>query len=82
MIRGALIATAILSALLFPYPYTVLLTVIASVAFPPTGLLVGVLVDALYYTGTGLPLGLLMGLGASIFGFVVHRFVKARIMDA
>ena len=75
-------ALALLSAFLFPYPLTILLTLVASSLFPPIGLLIGVLVDALYYPGVGYPLGILMGIGASAFGLFVHRFAKARIMNA
>jgi hypothetical protein len=70
-----------LSLFFFPYPATLALSFLASLSFPLTALLVGVLSDALYFSAPHtLPLATLLGVLASAIAFFVRRFIKARII--
>jgi hypothetical protein len=82
--RAALaIVVACLAPLLFPVALASLLVLLAAVIVPPVGLLAGVIADALYYTpGVHLPYATFAGLLATGIGYVVHRFIKTRIMSA
>jgi hypothetical protein len=82
IVRLVLISSALLSVFWFPYPATLVLSFIASIAFPFLGLLVGILVDALFYTFPHIPVGTFYGIAVSIAAFLVRRFIKARIMTA
>lgn len=84
MIRAVLALGAFLSVFLFPYPLTALLSFVASLYLPGVALLVGILVDLLYYVPEAAPYGLpaasLFGLFLSLVALVVRRFVRARII--
>ena len=76
------ILLSVASVFLFPYPLTLVLSVIAGVFFPPMPLITGILVD-LYYHVPGaamLPWGVVWGLVLSLLAVGAHRFVKARII--
>ena len=81
MIRGVLFFAAVLSAFVFPWPFTALLALIASYFFAPSALIVGLLIEALYNPGH-LPLASILGLAASCFMYVVRRVAKTRIIGA
>lgn len=83
MIRVALVIGAFLSPFLFPYPFTLFLSFLASMTMPWVALLVGLLVDALFFTpqGGGIPLATILGGVASLGAIIVRRFIKARIMS-
>ncbi len=76
-------AAALLSPFMFPYPFTMLLSFVASLYFPPLGFLVGVLTDFLYYTPSAfpVPLATVLGIFISVGAFFMQRFLKARIMN-
>ncbi len=82
MMRFVLIALAVLSPFLFPYPVTLALSFVASLFYPPLALVVGILTDLLYYVPSvaPLPLAVLTGLALSIAAFFMQRFLKTRIM--
>lgn len=81
MIRAILVLAALLSPFLFPYPYTLLLSFIASLYVPPAALLSGIVTDLFYYVpAAGLPLGLIFGALLSVIALFVRRFIKARII--
>ncbi len=84
MIRIILIAAAFLSPFLFPYPATLILALVASLLLPPVGIMIGLLVDALYYTSgaSWLPVGILTGAVLTLLGILVRRFVKTRIIGS
>lgn len=88
MMRALFVLLAFLSLFLFPYPYTVLLSLIASLYLPFAALVVGVLADILYFSplppssgGLSLPVGTLLGALLSVLALFVRRFVKTRIID-
>lgn len=80
MVRIIVIGTAFLSVFFFPYAITSILSGIASLYFPPTAILVGVLTDLLYYMPPGIPSASLAGIALSGTAFLVRRFIKARII--
>ena len=82
ILRGVIILSAFLSAFLFPYPFTVLLSFGAALIFPPLGVVIGVLVDVLYFAPgvSAWPHAVLIGLLVSLIALVVRRFVRTRII--
>ncbi len=82
ILRSICIASAFFSPFFFPYPLTLLLSLIASAFVPWIAVVVGIMQDALFmipYEGR-IPTATLLGAGASVVALVVRRFVKARIM--
>jgi hypothetical protein len=82
VLRVICVSAALLSPFFFPYPLTLLLSLVASAFIPWIALVVGVMQDALFmipYEGR-IPTATLLGAGASVVALVVRRFVKARIM--
>ena len=79
-IRIALCILAVLSPFFFPWPYALVIGFVAALFFPPIALIVGVLIDALYFGGSGLPLFTLYGIIGAAMAYFVHQFVKTRIM--
>ncbi len=83
MYRLLAVVVAFASPLLFPAVLSFAFVFLAAIVVPPLGIVVGVFSDVLYYTpGSGLPLGIIIGTGSSLIAFVVHRFIKTRIMGA
>lgn len=84
MARAALVAAALLSPLLFPYPLTLVLSFLAGLAFPPVPFVAGIIADALYFTpgAAWFPAASAAGLALSVGAFFMQRFLKARIMAA
>lgn len=82
MIRILLTVIALIAPFLFPYPFTLVLSFAGALAFPVVGLLVGALVDLLYYVPhPGIyPLATFTGVFIFVAAFFVRRFVKARII--
>ncbi len=82
MIRIVLSVAALLSPFLFPYPATLLLSIAASLLFPPIGLLAGLLTDLAYFVPAAsvLPVATVTGLAISVISVFVRRFFKARII--
>ncbi|MBP6860518.1 MAG: hypothetical protein KBC38_03100 [Candidatus Pacebacteria bacterium] len=81
MIRAILIAAPLPALLMFPAPFFMLLTCIASIAFPPAGILYGVLADALYFApgAASVPQGIIYGTAATLAGFLISRFFSTRV---
>ena len=80
-------ATAIILALVAPFIFPTVLTgvivLLAAVVVPPVGILAGVLIDVLYYTpAVSLPYGTLTGAVLTGVGYVMHQFIKTRIISA
>jgi hypothetical protein len=83
MRNAVAIILALAAPLLFPAALAVLIVLAASVIVPPVGLLAGVFMDALYWTpSVSVPYATIIGLFMSIIGYVVHQFIKTRIMSA
>jgi len=81
-VRFILISGALLSPFLFPYPFTLFLSFVASVFVPWLALIIGLTQDALFmvpHEGR-IPTATLLGATASLLALVVRRFVKARII--
>lgn len=82
MRKALAIALALLSPLLFPAALAALVILVAAVIVPPVGILAGVLADALYRTPDMPPYATAFGAAASGAGYLMHRFIKTRIMGA
>lgn len=70
-----------MSVFFFPYQATIVLSLVASLYFPPTALLVGILSDFLYYTYPAFPSATATGVALSVGAYFVRRFIKARIIS-
>lgn len=81
MIRSIFILAPLPALVLFPAPFFVALVAIASLLFPPAGILYGILADALYYApgAASIPHGIVYGTAASVGGFLVSRFLSTRV---
>jgi hypothetical protein len=79
--RATLVLIAFLSPFLFPWQLTLLIAAGASVILPPTALVVGVLIDALYWSYGSIPYATLVGLTITVVAYVVEGFIRTRIMD-
>lgn len=82
MRKAVAIALALLSPLLFPAALAAIIIFAASVIVPPVGILAGVLADALYRTPHMPPYATAFGAFASAAGYLMHRFIKTRIIGA
>lgn len=82
MIRIVFSIVAFLSPFFFPFSLTLLLSFLAGLFLPVIPLIVGILVDLLYYVPDAslLPLGTLYGALLAVVSYVVRQFVKARII--
>lgn len=81
MIRSIFILAPLPALLVFPAPFSIVLVGIATLLFPPAGVLYGTLADALYYApgAASVPLGVIYGTAASIGGVLISRFVRTRV---
>lgn len=82
MMRIVFSVAAFLSPFFFPFPLALILSCVAGFFLPAIPLMVGVLVDVLYYVPEAslLPLGTLSGVALAVGCSVVRQFVKARII--
>ncbi|MDB5189606.1 MAG: hypothetical protein JWL82_563 [Parcubacteria group bacterium] len=81
MMRGTALVAAFLAPLLFPTVLAGIVVFIASVAVPPLGIVIGILTDALYKPASSFPYATLLGAVFSGLGYVMHRFIKTRIIS-
>ncbi len=72
---------AILSPFFFPLPCVMVFALISGFLFPPIVLILGALLDTLYFGGHGLPYFTIISILATLALFSVQQFVKARIMS-
>jgi uncharacterized membrane protein YdbT with pleckstrin-like domain len=79
--RWGILVLALLAPFFFPLPATIMLAVIAGYFFPPLVLVIGVLLDTLYFIGKGIPLYSLAGIAGVGIMLYVRQFVKARMMS-
>lgn len=81
MIRSIFILAPLPALVLFPAPFFMVLVAVASLFFPPAGILYGILADALYYAhnAASVPHGIVYGTAASVGGFLISRFLSTRI---
>jgi hypothetical protein len=82
MLRYALPAFALLSLFLFPWPLGVAAIFLSAGFAPASGILLGVSADLIHFApgAYAFPYASALGACATLAGFVVQRFVKARIM--
>ncbi len=82
MMRIPLGILAVLSPLLFPSLFALAIVFGVSLYMPPIALLVGLITDAFYYVPGQVffPTATVLGLLLAIFSYVVHSFIKARII--
>lgn len=73
---------SVLSLVWFPYPYTVILSIAASIYVPWFAFGMGILADLLYLPAGMLPWASVGGLALSALALFVHRFIKTRMIDA
>lgn len=83
MLRSFVLFLAFVSFFIFPWQVSAAALLIVSLMMPPACIVLGVLGDALYYSPDSafLPYFTLFGIGSLIFGLLVQRFVKTRIME-
>lgn len=82
--RAVLIVFTAISLVWLPWQWTVGFMIVVSTMVPLAGIVFGVLID-LVYAPVGiasLPLGVLWGAVASLIGYLVSRFLRARIINA
>ncbi len=82
MIRGLLVLLTFVSAVLFPWPLTVVLALFSSLSLPLLPLAIGLFIDILYYapqTGAW-PLATLCGIAATSAAILVRRRLRTGII--
>jgi len=82
MIRFFLIAISFVSLLLFPWPFSVILTLAASIYVPFLPIAMGLFADTLYYTSKteALPLLTLYGAITTGIALIVHNRISNNII--
>ncbi len=82
--RALTAGLALISLFWFPWLVTLVLMFVASLFFPFSGIIIGILADGVYGASvtSGIPYGTLAGVLAFVCGVVFQRFGKARIMGA
>ncbi len=83
MMRYGVLLLTLLSFFWLPWQLTVLLMIVSSVFYPLAGVVFGVLFDVMYAPVgfVGLPLGIVWGIVATLIGYGIERFIRARIMS-
>ncbi len=71
---------ALLGPFFFPWQFALIIACIIAFFIPPVILIVGFLLDVLYFSGPELPYFTLIGILGAIITYFVHQFVKTRIM--
>lgn len=84
MIRYALPLVALVSLFWLPFEVTWVCIFASAIAFPLSGLALGIISDVLYYPPhlSGIPWGIVCGGIFTLLSLLVHRYVKTRIMEA
>jgi hypothetical protein len=77
----ALSFLALLAPFFFPWYVALLLGILAAFFFPPIVALTGLLLDVLYFNGHGWPYFTILGILCAGVTYLVHQFVKTRIMS-
>lgn len=83
MMRYCVLVATFLSLVWLPWPITLVLMIASSISIPLSGIVFGVLFDMVYAPvgAVGIPLGVLWGSVASLLGYIISRFLQARIMS-
>jgi hypothetical protein len=79
-VRAGTPIVAFLSLFWFPWTVSCVFMFLAGLVFPALALALGVFADILYYPGTGIPWGSIIGLILALASALVRHFVKTRIM--
>lgn len=82
VVRGVFVLCALLAPFFFSFTVTLLLTLLGAIVSIWVPLLVGILLDTLYWSSGVYPYPLysLLGMLGTLIAFGVHRFVKTSIM--
>ena len=72
---------SIFAPFIFPWQFTLLLSVPCSIFFLPATLVSGFLLDVLYKTSHAVPYFTLLGALLMVISYFVQQFVKTRIMS-
>jgi hypothetical protein len=82
LFRFVLIGAALMSTFLFPYPFTLVLSFLASIFVPWLALMIGFMNDVLFMVPADdrIPTATILGALASLVALLVRRFIKARII--
>lgn len=81
MTRAIAVASALLAALWFPWPFAALLAFGGAFVEPLLPLATGLLIDTLYYLPhSGLPSATLLGAGVTLAAFLVRSRLKTGII--
>ena len=81
MLHVLLVLLALLAPFFVPWPFALVLGLIASYFVPPLAVVLGVLFEVLYGVG-GVPYAALIGAISCGLLYGVRHIVKTRIMDA
>ncbi len=83
MMRALIPAIALFALFVVPWQVGMFSILVAALFLPPTGLLLGVIADLIYYSpgAAPVPYFTLCGIGCFVLALLVHRFVKTRIME-
>lgn len=80
--RIVFVVAAVLSIFMFPWPFALVLGLVAAVLLPVAGVALGILYDILYHPGEYWPVASILGLVVTGMALLVRHFVKTRIMSA
>ncbi|MBU2103940.1 hypothetical protein KKD81_00995 [Patescibacteria group bacterium] len=83
MIRGVALVLSVLSLFIFPHSVSAVLILASALLLPFSGLALGLIAEALYFSPGAhfLPVWALFGALATSAALLVHRFVKTRIIE-
>ncbi len=82
MMRIVFVIAAVVGIFMFPWPFALMLGLVAAALLPVAGIAFGVLYDILYYPGGYWPVASILGLVVTGLALFVRSFVKERIMGA
>lgn len=84
MIFRFLSVFALFSPFFFPWLYTAVVAIIASIRYPLVALIVGIEIDTLYYVHgvTSLPYASVWGVLVMILAMLARRFTKAYLITS
>lgn len=81
MIRALIISASIATLFFFPYALSVVVMFLLALYIPFSGVALGIMLDALYFTpgAAPLPYATITGLIATLLGSLVQRFIRAHL---
>lgn len=81
MMRALIISASIATLFFFPYPLSVVVIFLLALYIPLSGVALGIMLDALYFTegAAPLPYATITGLIATLLGILVQRFIRTHV---